>query len=558
MNSKTRTLALHVAFLFLLLYGLSWALLSSLTFFSNDTALRFEQIQQLIAQGWQSFAVTYAAQSLDPSLAYVPFYYAYSVVDEQIFLQISSFLPFVTSLLYPWLGTFALPLVPVVGGVLTAVAMYRLAVLTGTVHPRLLLWATVLATPLLFYSLELWDHSIAVAFLMCSVTGTAVGVIENRPYAAVGGGVALALAFGQRPEAHIFAIALAVGLLVFARSHGRILLLFLLGALGTALIVWGVQWVWTTHPLGMATAPHLLGYGVPDSYPFNPTPLPRNVTISRFVLYSQGQDIALFGANLLIVLGIVAIVFAVRIPKWQKRWLLWVGLGAMLFGYAGLVGRTWPEAIPGIMSTFPLVAISLVYVNKADDLQPSYAVYQFVLVTAVAFIALMVLVWPTSGGTQWGARYLLPAYPLLLFLAFYVVTIQRQRLSGQFRQSFLGIAASLLIASMALQVYSVGLLASSHKQKIWLQSAIAALPVDLILTNNPFIPAFMVGLDDKQFLYVDDVTDLAELLPRMQSADIRRFALVTDENHPLLVPPTVGEISVRQTAPLVYELEKVR
>lgn len=108
--------ATHLTLLFALVYALALSATSSLTFFSNDTGLRFLQIQDLIANQWRSFAIAYPARFLDPELAHPPFYYAYSLLDGEFYLQISSFLPLLTSYLYVALGKWGLPLLPVLGG----------------------------------------------------------------------------------------------------------------------------------------------------------------------------------------------------------------------------------------------------------------------------------------------------------------------------------------------------------------------------------------------------------------------------------------------------------
>jgi len=64
----------------------------------------------------------------------------------------------------------------------------------------------------------------------------------------------------------------------------------------------------------------------------------------------------------------------------------------------------------------------------------------------------------------------------------------------------------------------------------------------------------MSALDEKMFMYVEDEADLRRLLPRLPDHDIRRFALVTVEGMPLQIPDVPG-VSVRPSAPLIYEVE---
>lgn len=547
--------AVHLLIISLILFGISWYFMSSLTFFSNDNGLRFLQIQELIKNDYSSLAVSYPARILDPDLAYTPFYYAYSIIGDEIFLQINAFLPVVTALLYPLIGTLALPLIPVAGGVLTATAVFYMGKMVEVKRPYLLLWSTIFATPLFFYSLELWDHSIAVACALWATAGLARSLQTKRWQPALYGGLALGFGLGQRPEIYVYAIALGIAAILLSWRQWRTILALIAGSLFTATPVWLLQWRWTGHPLGMALAPHLFKYGVRDSYPFTGASYPHNVHISRFILYVQGKDEIVFLAALLILFGIFLTIFSVRIPRWQKSRVLWLAFSMAIIGYSLMIRSTWGEPLPGILTTFPLIAISLIYLDNKQDKTDSRPVYLLALITVILFLGIMIAFWPASGGTQWGARYLLPAYPLLIFLAFYVITIEIPLLPNTYSRTFQQIATGLLVSSIILQGYSVFLLHQGHQHEIKLRTAIYNLPAELILTNNPFLPSFMASLENKQFLYIDDSEDLQTLVPRLLHEDIDRFALVTMESMPILVPSQVDTININQIDTLIYSLD---
>ena len=98
---------------------------ATLTFFTADTGLRFIQVQEIICQGWTSIAVDYPSRMYDPALQHTPFYYGYAVVDDEIFLKTTPFLPFLAAFLYAQTGPIGLLLLPIAGGVLTAVGQYK-------------------------------------------------------------------------------------------------------------------------------------------------------------------------------------------------------------------------------------------------------------------------------------------------------------------------------------------------------------------------------------------------------------------------------------------------
>ena len=82
----------------LALFGVAVAGLSPLGFVSSDTGLRMLHIYELIDHGWSSFEIAYRGRFLDPELRHVPYYYAFSVIDERIFLAISPFFPLTHSM----------------------------------------------------------------------------------------------------------------------------------------------------------------------------------------------------------------------------------------------------------------------------------------------------------------------------------------------------------------------------------------------------------------------------------------------------------------------------
>jgi hypothetical protein len=87
-----------------------------------------------------------------------------------------------------------------------------------------------------------------------------------------------------------------------------------------------------------------------------------------------------------------------------------------------------------------------------------------------------------------------------------------------------------------------------------LQAEISELPVQVILTNHPFLPTSLVGLEEQFFMYIDSEEDFETLIPRFREQNISTFAFIPVAALPLTVPDQVGDIAVRQISPVVYEL----
>lgn len=557
MQTSTKT-TLHLLALTIILVALAWLHVSSLTFFSSDSGLRLLQVRQLIDKGWQTLAVDYPGRFADPDLDHTPYYYLYSLIDGEIYLNITPFFPIMASFLYVLAGALGLAISPVVGGVLAAWAIYKLARLSQLSRPYWLIWATVFATPLLFYSLELWDHSLATACAAWGVYGAARGMIENQRRYLVLAGVAIGLGLGQRPELYVFALATGLGLLVAAWQRWWHVWALVIGGLLGALPVWISQYTWVGHPLGLAVAPNLFGYGRPGAYPvqaYSEVTLTPALIKGRLLFYVQSRDPVTFTALLLVLVSFLIIFMVLRVERFQQNRLLLAGFVTAIVGYSlwGLVA--WQEPITGLLSTFPLLPLGLTYVKKRKAKPPGYHVYHFVFSVVGFFLLLTLALWPSFGGDQWGSRYLLPAYPLLLFLAFYTYEAYIAQLKRPLQPILQLLTAALLILSIGLQLVGLRHLYVNQPENVTMRNAIQALPAQIILTNHPFLPSLMSSVEGKIFMYVDNNHDLVTLIPKFAERGYDRVAILPLEASQLSLSEQIEDVTVRQIGPAVYALE---
>ncbi|MBK6709806.1 MAG: hypothetical protein IPG51_05590 [Chloroflexi bacterium] len=108
------------------------------------------------------------------------------------------------------------------------------------------------------------------------------------------------------------------------------------------------------------------------------------------ILYVQGKDILVFTAAMFIIIGVFLLIYSLRIPRLQQRWLLWLAFGSLILGNILMVGRTFGQPIPGILSTFPLVALSFVYIGEEQNRTKERHVYLLVLLTTLYINPIMI------------------------------------------------------------------------------------------------------------------------------------------------------------------------
>jgi hypothetical protein len=539
----------------------AWRITANLTFFTVDTGLRFIQVQEIIRQEWTTIAVDYPGRIYDSNLQHTPFYYSFSLIDNQIFLSVTPFLPFMAAILFAQTGPIGLLLLPVAGGVLIAAGLYKLGELCGLRHRLLLLWAAILATPVIFYSLTFWDHTIATALLLWGTYFWLRGLFEQeeqfKPGDWLAGGICFGLSLGQRPDAYLFVAAAGLALLLLTWRQWRTLAWSAAGGFAGVLPVWVSQYLWFGNPLGPVMAPTLTGYGRLASYPVGSYPdfpdgIPLSLKIGRLLFFVESGDPATFIALLALLAGLALIVLQLRLRPASPRLL--PGLALLLLAYLIWMREAWQQPLPGLLTTFPLIPLSLTYIDTGHPTGKHRKVYHFILITLFIFLALALWSMP-FGGVQWGARYLLAAYPLLLFLAFYVYERFRERVVSPRQLQLL--FASLLVMGVVLQAVGLRSLWQKHAAEAEFQQFVAQQPVEWVLTSDPFLPSFMAALDDKSFLFVRDEEGLARLIPQLAKDGVTCFLLTESAPFPLTVPDQIDEITVEEVAPAVYALVPV-
>lgn len=550
--------ALSVVASISVLYVVAWRAISPPVFFSPDLGVRFIQIQQLVEHHWQTFAISYPARSLDPNLHHVPYYYGYSVVDGQIYFNIGSVFPLLASFLYAAIGIAGLPLLPILGGICIGLVVFQLATLTDLRFPMAAFLATVFATPVLFYSIIIWNHTLGTALGVLAAYGLARGLREQRRLPLYLGGIAIGLSFSQRPELYTFAISLGIATVLVYRPAWQQLVTIFGGGLTGALPVWILHYIWVGHPFGMLAAPNLFGYGDPEFVPFSPKVfgITRATHLSRLIVYLNPSQPLTYIAGFCVLAGIAILFLTLRHMNDRKRSILFLGLGFIVVGFVLYVPATGFYSFAGFISTLPLLPLAITYVDREPQESPeNRKTYHFIFATTVSFLALMIMLWPSYGGKQWGARYMLPAYPLCIYLALYAYNEYSRRWNTNLQNVLRISGISLLALSVFVQLLGVRLLFNELGQEVALYDHIAQLPADLVVTSGPYLGARMQGaLPEKTFIFVSDTDGLEALVPRFVEHNVDRFAVLVWEDLPVDVPTHVDATHIREVSPSVYEV----
>ncbi|MEA2165794.1 MAG: hypothetical protein QOK37_3921 [Thermoanaerobaculia bacterium] len=156
---------------------------------------------------------------------------------QHVYSFYSPLFPILSAPLYALMGTWGLFLLPLLGTLATACLLSPL--IERDYIPAAV--AAIFATPLFWYTVVFWEHTLAVALSL----GAYVLVTRNRMFAA---GCIAALVVAFREEGYVVIAAITAALLITRRPG---ILRFLSGALLLLLPLWISGIVIYGHPLGL-------------------------------------------------------------------------------------------------------------------------------------------------------------------------------------------------------------------------------------------------------------------------------------------------------------------
>lgn len=541
-----------------------------MTFWSPDCAAKFLQMASVRFDHGLRFDVPYVGRSYDPALAAPPLEpMYYDVRDGELRMVWPE--PFALAVRPFWaiLGWPGLFVVPVACGAATVA-------LSGAVAERIRAgsgWVTAalvaFASPVVLYSVLLWEHTAAVALGMLALFWTVVFVQqggERGRWRAVAAGAAGGLAsVGVRAETILFAVALLVGAFASLRGRGR-WLAPLLGALG---FVAGAAPAWAMNLAvnGRAAPSNAVRNMEPPTLGYL-----KSEPLSIVPDFLAGR-LAPHWASWLTTLALAALVagYVAHRPA-GRRWPLYVALAAMaLLGAASLVemDATKVDRFHGWLAMSPVLALGFLVPRGTPD---GSGARRMLLVTTLAYGALLVVanalnLTPNGFGAEtnmeWGPRYWLLVFPLAAVL----VGVHRDALFDAVRASTSSraVQAIAVVLSLGLLVVSIDflrlgwnrirntLLAEADVRSALLAQGDRPLLTDAYITS-PMSPEQWLR---RPSFYVDygDTAGFAAWIEEASARGLRSFDLASSTppaRHPFLRARSVGRCVLNVERVAVY------
>jgi hypothetical protein len=483
-------------------------------FWSPDEGAKFIQLHTVSWRGGLRFAIPYGGQHVDPDFAFYPTrcrfedLYPAPLADGGVKLHWPIWFPLGSGLLASVLGPTGLYVVPLLSGWLVALLAGHLMRAWEARLAPLAILAVGLATPVAFFSLTFWEHTLATLLALAAL---AIVAADRRRTATLWLAVLLLLAAAAlRMEMLLFAAAVACAWLVARRTAPTT-------PAGEAVPRRGGRALWIA--LGVALTIGLVlvfGEAIPERHRWILSVLPASLvgTVGKLPYLAEIMTAVLVDApgnqspvvpqllRYAVLTACAAMILAALLRSWRAEAIVLLTALAVIVEFSiYLVVR--PGAFISLHGFLPIAPVIVLapYVFLPAWRRRRHAQVAIVAAAAayalLAFAAILVVVARPDGvvptGLEWGNRYLFTLYPLGVVLA--LAALDEYRRSARpllLRQVVSAAAAALLLCGVLLEVRGVWMLVETRRLVTVWQAALRDGPP--VMTDVWWLPAAMAPL----------------------------------------------------------------
>ena len=549
-----RPAAAVVVALAVLYAGLILALPADL-FWSPDEGSKFLQLESYRRAGGLRQSIVYGARAIDPGFRYYPSrlsdgnterppvaLYPQPLQDGRLESNWAPLFPLMTLIPFHLLGFRGLYVLPAASGLLTALLAGRAArsLMPGTLIPTVL--AVGLCSPVLFFSLLFWEHTVALCLAMAALVLCLDDRSRPRGRALVIGGC-LAVAIVLRFEFIVVALALATASatqsirrrLEFssrisrsARSWVPVAALASLVAAAFGLVWLGVRQLGLLRPLG-AKVDWLVRLSLGQLTQLSTwSDLPSRLRRSLIDLPAETGPMLDPMAARIGLLGILLAASSRFLREPARGWLFVSGAVLVtVVSAVEVVSADRFRSVHALVLPAPWMVFALLLVFPVPrDVGPGTAVFRTAS-TLVLAAAVLLSLNPIEGGLEWGSRFQLAAYVLAaVFACAGVVAYLRSTEDRRLRAA---------VGLCAVAAFGVGFLFQLRGfAEVWTtKSDLATYRVELetagapAVTDLPWLPGSLATtFADSPILTVGGPEDLGDLIGTVAWTG-GRFRIVT-------------------------------
>ncbi|MDX1584802.1 MAG: hypothetical protein R3338_14480, partial [Thermoanaerobaculia bacterium] len=473
---------LHLFVILLILAAISIALPLD-SFWITDNGNRWIQMESLWRSGGEIW-IDYPARPIDPSLHFFPRGGHHFLIERG---KVASFYPTaypaVAALLFPIFGLGTRIVLPLAG---TLMLLSICVMISSRLElPRgPLLWLVAFATPICFYSLVFWEHTLATALAMAALWLA----WRSHPSAAVMAGILLAGSTVLREEGYLFAAALLVWILLEKRWLK--MAAFLAGLISILAIHWYT--LHSTH--GSILGPHVSKYvdlegGTAPAtkltdylvylFQIDPDPIVNALLVLPYVaalimVPSVARDAGTGRRKLFVSLLLLVIASGV-----------WIAFSALLDPHPDLGTLHRQGFFPALPLALPATLGAVTALRGSNRLGASAGLIFLIVVAITPFFLHTV-----DLGIIWGPRHFFHLFPLTIFLS--VIGFRRlapvDSRERKWRVAFTVAVAGLIAVSILIQLAGLRTLEQKRAGSADLVDTVRSLDEELIVTDVYWMP----------------------------------------------------------------------
>jgi len=408
-------------------------------FWSPDEGGKFLQMSGWRAGGPSEYRISYPGHIKDAEYRFYPkrAMYPQPSANGTVSFGWHPWFPLLSLLPYGVFGIRGIYVPP-------ALASIFAAIIAGLAAQRLqpgswpwVVFGVALAGPMLFYGVLFWEHTLAVCLGLAAVYLSIFTLREGSPasqYAKAGVALGLlAVAVSLRFEMVILPVALFVVACGSAVAHRQSLLL-------ATIVVCHRTRIWL--PVVVTALAAVVGVAVLDgwfgghfSFPGYSVDLTCRA-LSRLGEAGLWREIPAFVVGALVNtseesgiplpeiwlwVGLLGLGFCILscAPVGRLRFWLWM-IGAIMLAWVSWRAVSLPERYRAVHSLFlpaPFLVLALLPLSRSSPRPPARAFLEAVTALYLGlYLVLAFLICGVQGGAEWGSRYALVLYPLLVIL----------------------------------------------------------------------------------------------------------------------------------------------
>ncbi len=509
-------------------------------FWIVDNGCKFIQMESILRSDYADYSIDWPGAEVDPKLAFNPLGSRFGHVrDGKLYGTFAPFFPMLSTFPYRLWGVTGLYVVPLLGGLLTLTAVWKLAREFRVGESRLR-WSPALAVLLAGLATPIWEHTPATGLACWSFVCFVRWLRDPRLLWSILAGLLCAGSIYFRDDLYVFAAVMALFMVIAApRSWGHAIAFGVFAGLGL-IPLWYFQWKVLGNPLGHHFAPSESTAGEFAQFVADRWLVLRHIF---FDVCGSLPGSLLFTAPLMVLW--LRRVFARSNPKTEAEPVGGVGLLELtLFGLLGggliLCGQVLAPSQPqwlltsnSLFAASPILILAFLKLRSAPDNQSTPGavtertfrlVWGFLLVYAVLYAMLTPEI--HAKGVHWGCRYLLTFYPIVSAIAAHNMVAWWSCKRGAGAGNRL-LPIALIVLSVGAQLHSVCLMGQMKAFWVRLNATVKAEAEAQIVTNVWWIPMTLSDcFFDRSIYQIDSDEAFRDLRRKLSRRGVRKLTIM--------------------------------